>query len=152
MAKPEWGTKRICPSCGAKFYDFNRDPLTCPACQTVLEPGAHAEPRRARAAPKLAAAALADADVPAKVIVDDEVEDEIEEADDEIEVDEEVEADADIEADEDVEVDEDETVVADEDEEDEDDGENAIEDVSELGDDDMADVIDTDLDEDETER
>ena len=21
MAKPEWGTKRICPSCGARYYD-----------------------------------------------------------------------------------------------------------------------------------
>ena len=37
-------------------------------------------------------------------------------------------------------------------EEAEDDGESAIEDVSELGDDDMADVIETDLDEEETER
>ena len=34
----------------------------------------------------------------------------------------------------------------------EEDGESAIEDVSELGDDDMADVIDTELDEEETNR
>jgi hypothetical protein len=34
----------------------------------------------------------------------------------------------------------------------EEDGESAIEDVSELGDDDMADVIDTELDEEETDR
>ena len=39
-----------------------------------------------------------------------------------------------------------------EEEEAEEDGESAIEDVSELGDDDMADVIETDLDEDEAER
>ena len=32
MAKPEWGTKRICQSCGARFYDFGRSPITCPAC------------------------------------------------------------------------------------------------------------------------
>ena len=34
----------------------------------------------------------------------------------------------------------------------EEDGESVIEDVSELGDDDMADVIDTELDEEETDR
>ncbi|HVG81046.1 MAG TPA: FYDLN acid domain-containing protein, partial [Methylomirabilota bacterium] len=26
MAKPEWGTKRICHSCGTRFYDLLRDP------------------------------------------------------------------------------------------------------------------------------
>ncbi|KZM50922.1 TIGR02300 family protein [Labrenzia sp. OB1] len=37
MAKPELGTKRLCPSCGAKYYDLNRDPITCPKCSTVFE-------------------------------------------------------------------------------------------------------------------
>jgi hypothetical protein len=37
-------------------------------------------------------------------------------------------------------------------EEGEEDGESAIEDVSELGDDDMTDVIDTEIDEEETDR
>ncbi len=32
MAKPEWGTKRTCPSCGVRFYDMQRDPLECPSC------------------------------------------------------------------------------------------------------------------------
>ncbi|MGI6246314.1 MAG: TIGR02300 family protein [Pseudochelatococcus sp.] len=32
MAKPELGTKRQCLSCGAKFYDLNRDPILCPKC------------------------------------------------------------------------------------------------------------------------
>jgi uncharacterized protein (TIGR02300 family) len=26
------GTKRVCQSCGSKFYDLNRDPATCPIC------------------------------------------------------------------------------------------------------------------------
>jgi uncharacterized protein (TIGR02300 family) len=26
------GTKRVCPSCGSKFYDLNRDPAGCPIC------------------------------------------------------------------------------------------------------------------------
>ncbi|HRO15787.1 MAG TPA: FYDLN acid domain-containing protein [Paracoccus sp. (in: a-proteobacteria)] len=32
MPKEEWGTKRLCPNCGARFYDLLRDPMTCPAC------------------------------------------------------------------------------------------------------------------------
>ena len=37
MAKPELGTKRICPNCGAKYYDLNRDPIICPRCGTHFE-------------------------------------------------------------------------------------------------------------------
>ncbi len=37
MAKPELGTKRLCPSCGAKYYDLNRNPITCPKCGTLFE-------------------------------------------------------------------------------------------------------------------
>lgn len=36
MAKPELGTKRLCASCGAKFYDLNKDPIVCPKCETVF--------------------------------------------------------------------------------------------------------------------
>ena len=32
MAKEEWGSKHICPECGAKFYDLLRDPVHCPKC------------------------------------------------------------------------------------------------------------------------
>jgi uncharacterized protein (TIGR02300 family) len=32
VAKPELGTKRQCLSCGAKFYDLNKDPIICPKC------------------------------------------------------------------------------------------------------------------------
>lgn len=38
MAKPELGTKRLCGSCGAKFYDLNKDPIVCPKCETVFHP------------------------------------------------------------------------------------------------------------------
>jgi len=27
------GLKRICASCGVKFYDFNKSPVICPACK-----------------------------------------------------------------------------------------------------------------------
>ena len=34
MPKEEWGTKRLCPVCAARFYDLRNDPMTCPACGT----------------------------------------------------------------------------------------------------------------------
>ena len=34
MAKPELGTKRVCVSCGAKFYDLQKNPAVCPKCGT----------------------------------------------------------------------------------------------------------------------
>ena len=30
MAKPELGTKRVCPDTGRKFYDLNKDPVISP--------------------------------------------------------------------------------------------------------------------------
>ena len=30
MARPELGTKRACPTTGRKFYDLDRDPITSP--------------------------------------------------------------------------------------------------------------------------
>jgi uncharacterized protein (TIGR02300 family) len=38
VAKPELGTKRLCGSCGAKFYDLNKDPIVCPKCHTTMVP------------------------------------------------------------------------------------------------------------------
>lgn len=40
--KAERGTKRTCQNaeCGSRFYDLNRDPITCPICQSVYEPSA----------------------------------------------------------------------------------------------------------------
>ena len=32
MPKEEWGVKRVCPSCSTRFYDLQRDPMTCPSC------------------------------------------------------------------------------------------------------------------------
>jgi uncharacterized protein (TIGR02300 family) len=36
VTKPELGTKRLCASCGARFYDLLHTPITCPKCGTVL--------------------------------------------------------------------------------------------------------------------
>lgn len=38
MAKPEWGTKRTCHSCGVRFYDLMHSPIICPHCQSLVEP------------------------------------------------------------------------------------------------------------------
>jgi uncharacterized protein (TIGR02300 family) len=32
------GTKRSCPDCGTKFYDFNKDEVVCPKCETKFDP------------------------------------------------------------------------------------------------------------------
>ena len=48
-AKLEWGAKRTCLSCAARFYDMRREPITCPKCNTVFDPEAVFRPRRARA-------------------------------------------------------------------------------------------------------
>jgi uncharacterized protein (TIGR02300 family) len=53
VAKPELGTKRLCAHCGARFYDLNHAPITCPKCGTVFEAvvvAARGRPEAARAA------------------------------------------------------------------------------------------------------
>lgn len=50
MAKPEWGEKRICLDCGAKFYDMLRSPIVCPSCETEFVPVATGRSSRAKAA------------------------------------------------------------------------------------------------------
>jgi uncharacterized protein (TIGR02300 family) len=37
LAKPEWGQKRTCQSCGCRFYDLTRTPVTCPKCGANVE-------------------------------------------------------------------------------------------------------------------
>ena len=48
MAKPEWGTRRICQSCSAPFYDLRRDPIVCPKCEAVFDPEAILKSRKIR--------------------------------------------------------------------------------------------------------
>ena len=49
MAKADLGTKRLCPNCGAKYYDLHRSPITCPRCGTRFEPMHVARSRQAAA-------------------------------------------------------------------------------------------------------
>lgn len=124
MAKPELGTKRQCLSCGAKFYDLGRDPITCPKCSAVFTPVVL--PRRADVAAKAvpedeAEVEVAAVDAPELVSLDDV---EAEENGKDLPID-------DVEIEDDIE--EDETFLAEEEE----------------GDDDVADLIDGDLEDDE---
>ena len=37
MPKEEWGTKRVCPTTGKRFYDLNKDPIVSPYTGDVVE-------------------------------------------------------------------------------------------------------------------
>jgi uncharacterized protein (TIGR02300 family) len=53
VSKPEWGVKRLCQSCGTKFYDLRRPQITCPSCGAEVDRENPLRSRRARGgAPK----------------------------------------------------------------------------------------------------
>jgi|TARA_R100000322_G_scaffold169672_2_gene142507 uncharacterized protein (TIGR02300 family) len=52
LSKPELGTKRDCPSCGAKFYDLNKNPVVCPKCEHEYVPDTGTKAKRAKPAEK----------------------------------------------------------------------------------------------------
>lgn len=56
MAKPEWGHKRRCLSCGAAFYDLNKSPIVCPKCGAEHHPEQLLKPKRGRPEEKPVAA------------------------------------------------------------------------------------------------
>ncbi|NEU10856.1 TIGR02300 family protein [Methylobacterium sp. BTF04] len=128
MARPELGLKRQCMSCGAKFYDLDKDPATCPKCGTIYQVSAVTS---RVAAPALAARAAA---VPA----DDDEDTDAEKGGPEIVSLDEVEA-AEDEAD--TTTDGDETETADTD--------DTFLEEEDSGDDDVADLIDGDIENDE---
>ncbi len=64
MAKRKWGMKRICQSCGTRFYDLNRKGPQCPKCGAGYAAAKPAKPRR-RAAPPAPAPATAPEPAPA---------------------------------------------------------------------------------------
>lgn len=127
MAKPEWGAKRICHNCGARFYDMLRDPIVCPKCSTQFDPEALLKSRRSRTAAvaELAAKTAVAVKAPAADADAVEAEDQVDAAaaDDEAEEGVADLADADTDGEFDDDAAEDESVL--------------LEDASELGDDDV---------------
>jgi len=77
MAKPEWGVKRTCQGCGAKFYDMQQTPAICPKCDVEFVEEVVTKGRRKRAAK-----AAPDAVAKVEAVVDQVVDLEVEEADD----------------------------------------------------------------------
>jgi uncharacterized protein (TIGR02300 family) len=60
VAKPELGTKRVCPETGRKFYDLNKDPVISPYTGKIVPvelPTTRARPEQAAAAHRAAAPA-----------------------------------------------------------------------------------------------
>ena len=87
MAKPELGTKRVCVSCGAKFYDLQKNPAICPKCSTE-QPAEVPRPKRGggnvteEKRPKKPAPATDDPDVEVEAAEDEEAEDVLEDTND----------------------------------------------------------------------
>ena len=67
----EYGIKRICQSCGARYYDLNKDPAVCPSCGTEYDPEAVMRSRRGRVAAAAVATAKEEA-APAPELADAE--------------------------------------------------------------------------------
>jgi uncharacterized protein (TIGR02300 family) len=55
LVKADLGTKRVCPSCSARFYDLQKRPIECPKCAFTFEPEALYKQRRPRPEPEKAA-------------------------------------------------------------------------------------------------
>ncbi len=106
MAKPELGAKRQCQSCATKFYDLNKDPIVCPKCGAIF----HAAPL----ARVVAAAAEEEGEIE-KEGVDTVSLDEVEGAEGKADV---IDVDEDVDIDDEADVDD--TFLAEEEEEDDD--------------------------------
>ncbi|MGE5506746.1 MAG: TIGR02300 family protein [Actinomycetota bacterium] len=119
MAKPEWGQKRTCQSCGCRFYDLGRSPISCPKCGANVEPELPFKVRRGSSA----AAAVVESKATAAVPVDEDA--------------------VDLDADDAAALEDDEEALEGEEEGSDDDESGLIEDASDLGedDDDMAEVM-----------
>jgi uncharacterized protein (TIGR02300 family) len=63
VAKPELGTKRVCPDTGRKFYDLNKDPVISPYTGKVVP--VEVATTRARPEPVVAAPQRPPAEEPA---------------------------------------------------------------------------------------
>ena len=126
MARPELGTKRTCPTTGRKFYDLGRDPIVSPYTGEAI-PRASFEPQRAASAGR------------ARPVVEEEEPDVVPAGPEVISLEDVAEGEeAKAGADDDVAI-EDETATADD---------TFLEDEEEGGDD-VADLIDSDIEEEE---
>jgi hypothetical protein len=78
VAKPDWGKKLTCPSCGARFYNLNKEPATCPKCEATVEIQPVLKPRRTPAEapkPKKVVKKVSDDDDDVDALLDDDDDD-----------------------------------------------------------------------------
>ena len=73
MSKPALGTKRVCRSCGARFYDLNRTPITCPVCQSMYQVSPPPSRRGAERAQPIERKKVVEAEAEAPVVESAEV-------------------------------------------------------------------------------
>jgi uncharacterized protein (TIGR02300 family) len=59
VVKANWGTKRTCQSCSARFYDLNKGPIKCPKCGREHDREDFVKVRRTRGSAAATAAAAA---------------------------------------------------------------------------------------------
>lgn len=83
MVKPDLGTKRVCPSCAARFYDLQKRPIECPKCAFTFEPEMLLKQRRTRVPEPAKAIA------PVKAVIEDTEDEEAEDDDAEASADDE---------------------------------------------------------------
>ncbi|MCB1532082.1 MAG: FYDLN acid domain-containing protein [Alphaproteobacteria bacterium] len=80
------GLKRICYECGARFYDMNKRPITCPSCAVEFTGEVKVKTRRGRS---IAESEKDTKKTPANTAKDDALENQLEEGDEGDEEDEE---------------------------------------------------------------
>jgi uncharacterized protein (TIGR02300 family) len=59
VVKANWGIKRTCQSCSARFYDLNKSPIKCPKCGREHDREDFVKVRRGRGSAAATAAATA---------------------------------------------------------------------------------------------
>jgi len=76
MPKAEWGVKRACPKCSVRFYDLQKDPMTCPSCGAVFDVASLTQQKTRASAPvkEVVKAPTPAADIDEAVVLDDDEE------------------------------------------------------------------------------
>ncbi|AEI92232.1 MULTISPECIES: TIGR02300 family protein [Roseobacter] len=72
MPKEEWGTKRLCPTTGKRFYDLNASPIVSPYTGEVVEVDLSKSRMIAADAEDAASAKAKKADTEEEAVLDDD--------------------------------------------------------------------------------
>ena len=89
MPKEEWGTKRLCPTSGKRFYDLNKNPIVSPYTGEVVEIDSSKTRMIAADAEDAVTAKAKEAETDEDVVLEDDDEIDVDLGDDVLEDDEE---------------------------------------------------------------